>query len=96
MQLLAHPFRIGPAGVAATVTDGTDEAYAEELARLIATRRGERPMVPAYGIAEPAFDELDVTALNAVLGLFGPPVTVTDVDVDYPDDRTARLVVTFE
>lgn len=95
MDLLAYPFRLRPDGSAATVTDGTDDAYRQEIALLCLTRKGERPLVPDYGTTDPVADLLDVAELNAALATFGPAVTIDDVAVEYPDDVTARALLTY-
>lgn len=82
MQLLAHPFRL-TGGRAATVTDGSDAALADAVARIVLTRPGELELVPAYGIPDPLWEPsasagaVDVARVNAVLATFGPSATVT-------------------
>lgn len=95
--VLSHPFRLTPTGVAATVLDGSSVANGEAIAVLALTRRGERTLVPTFGVTDPAFDDLDPAELNAGLTTFGPEgVTVTDVTTDYPSDTTAAIVIEFE
>lgn len=94
-RLLAFPFRVAPNGSAVTVEAETDEAYRQELAMLLATRPGERPLAPEYGIDDPAFGELDEAQVIAAVEAFGPPVVIEAVETVYPDDTTADVVVTF-
>lgn len=96
MDLLSHPFRLEANGSVATVVDGTDEAAAEAIAVLCLTRKGERDLVPDYGVTDPVFDELSLAEVNVGLLDFGPPVIVTDVVVTYPNDRTERVELAFE
>lgn len=95
MDLLSFPPRLRPDGTFATVEDGSDDANREAIALLCLTRKGERPLVPDYGITDPVASELDVAELNAALETFGPPLLVTDADVTYPDDRTALVVLNY-
>lgn len=97
MDVLSHPFRLGPTGSAVTVLDGSTDANVEAIAVLALTRKGERILVPAFGITDPAFDEVDPAELNAGLATFGPEdVTVVDVTIDYPNDTTAAVRIEFE
>jgi hypothetical protein len=96
VNLLSHPFRLGPTRAAATVAEGTDQALAEAIAVLALTRKGERPLVPEFGLSDPAFDDFDVAELNAQLATYGPDVTIVDVTVDVTDDTTATAVLTFD
>ena len=59
MELLSHPFRLERNGSAATVTDGSDEANAEGIAILAMTRRGERDLVPEFGLGPIPLHGLD-------------------------------------
>ncbi len=96
VEILSHPFRLTSTGSAATVTDATPEAYAEGLAHLILTRRGERHLVPAFGVTDPAFGVLHPAEVTAGVALFGPPVTLVAVDMSYPSDTVERVEVVFE
>lgn len=97
MELLSHPFRLTANGSVATVTDDTDQAAAEGLAILAMTRKGERVMAPEFGLTDPAFDEVSVAELNVGLGDYGPGnVTVTGIQVDYPNETTQRVELAFD
>lgn len=96
MDLLSQPFRLRPDGTVATVVDGTDEAAAEAIAALIRTRRGERELVPEFGITDPTFAGIAPDELNAALEAFGPPLRVSSVDTTPLDDVNARAVITYE
>lgn len=97
MDVLAHPFRLDPTGSAATVLDGAEDANTQAVAILAMTRKGERVLVPTFGISDPAYAEVDVAELNAGLATFGPAgVTVTGITIDYPDVRTATVAITYE
>lgn len=96
MDLLSHPFRLEANGAVATVEDGTEEAYAEGLAVLLLTRKGERDLVPDFGVTDPVHDELSLAEVNVGLADFGPPIEVTDVTIAHPDDRTERVTLAFQ
>lgn len=92
--VLAHPLRLAGSSVA-LVDDTSDAGLAQELAVLMTTRRGERPMLPSWGVTDPTFDALDVAEVNGVLQLHGPDtVEVTDVLVTW-DGTTQRAEVRF-
>ncbi len=71
MDLIAHPFRLGPNGSVATVTDGTDDAAAQHVAIHALTVTQERDLVPAFGVTDPRLATLDVDELNVNLREFG-------------------------
>lgn len=96
MDLISHPFRLERNGAVAAVEDGTDEAHAEGIAILILTRRGERDLVPDFGLADPAFDGVTLADLNVGLIDYGPPVEVTDFAVEYLSDRVQRVELAFD
>lgn len=95
MDLLSHPFRLEANGAVATVEDGTEEAAAEGIAVLVLTRRGERDLVPGFGMTDPTFDALSVAELNVGLAEYSPDVIVTDVAITYTTDRTERIELAF-
>ncbi len=96
MDLLSHPFRLAGDGSVATVTDGSDDADAEAVAVLASTKRGERELAPDFGVTDPVFHELSLAELNAGLARFGPELEVTEVATTYPNDTTARTVVSYQ
>lgn len=96
MELLSHPFRLQRNGSVATVTDGTDEANAEGIAILAMTRKGERDLVPDFGLADPTFDGVTLADLNVGLIDYGPAVEVTDLTFTYPNDWTQRVELAFD
>ena len=94
-RILSFPFRLAGAGAVATVEQASDEANAEQLAVLLLTRTGERPMVPSFGLTEPAFRGIDPGEVAAGVELYGPPVRLVSVDASPTDDTTTALEVTF-
>lgn len=95
MDLISHPFRLEANGAVATVEDDTDDAYAEGIAVLALTRKGERELAPGFGITDPTFTDLGLAELNVGLADFGPPVEVSVVEVTYPNDTTERVTLAF-
>lgn len=85
MDLISHPFRVGADGVVATVVADTEDAHVEAVAILASTRKGERDLVPDFGLSDPAFDAVDVAELNLGLADFGPDVTVVAATVSARD-----------
>lgn len=84
MRLLSHPFRFA-AGAAVTIEQDTTESTTELLGKLMLTKRGERHMVPMYGVLDPAFDTFDAGDVQLGIDLFGPEgVAVTEIRVTYP------------
>ena len=96
MRLLSYPFRVTPAGDVATVEDGTEDAAAEAVAILCLTRKGERELVPDYGITDPVFRGINLSEVAAGLVDYGPAgVTVDNITVTYPSDTLERVELTI-
>jgi phage baseplate assembly protein W len=95
-EILSHPFRLAGNGSIATAEQDSDEANAEQLAVLILTRIGERPMVPGFGITDPTFGTLDRSEVAAGVAAYGPDVNVTDVRAEYESDSTQLIELDFE
>ena len=97
MELLAHPLRLSGSRFV-TVTDNSEAADCDAVARMVLTHRGEVELVPSFGISDLTFSGPDsglgLTQLNACAGMFGPPVTVR-LDKATRTDRTetARFLV---
>lgn len=94
-RIISHPFRLGPGGAVATVEQGTDQANTEQIAVLALTRTGERPLVPGFGVTDPAFIPYRPGELVAGVATWGPSVRISSVDTVPLDDATRRVEVTF-
>lgn len=94
-RILSFPFRLTPGGAIAAVEQGGDTANAEQIAALALTRQGERPMVPAFGVPDPAFRGIDPSDLAAGIAAFGPPVTLEAVTTAPVDSATFATEVRF-
>lgn len=93
--ILAYPFTILPGGRVATVDQDSDAGHAQQLASLIATRLGERVLVPTFGVPDPAFSTLDGNDVAAAVELFGPPVRIVSVETGPVRSGTAEVTVEF-
>lgn len=92
---LRHPFGFTPTGRAATLPAGSDEAAAQEIAFLLMTRPGERPLLGDYGSPDPTYDVDGTATVAATVAAFGPTVEVTDLTVTPVNDGLADLEITF-
>lgn len=95
--MLAFPFRFQPNGRIATVVDDSDQADAQLIACLLLTRRGERPLIPEYGVLDPTYDTAgtDTGDVTASIAAFGPPVDVLTVADTPRGDGTSLTQITF-
>ena len=93
MRLMSYPFRLTPNGSIASVEQKSSQAAAEQIAMLLLTERGERPMVPTFGVTSPAFWEVDPGEMALAISLYGPRVTISAVKAYYSDDATLRVSV---
>lgn len=94
--ILSVPFRLAPNGAVATVEQGSDQANAEQLAVLITTVQGERPMVPGFGLPDPAFTGIKAGVLAAQVAMWGPPVKVSMVSSSGVDPASTDVTVSFQ
>jgi phage baseplate assembly protein W len=95
-QIVSHPFRISGNGTVATVEQASDQGHKEQVAVLILTAVGERPMVPGFGVTDPTFNLLDPAEIAAGITAYGPDVRVIGVHVEFESDSTQLVNVDFE
>lgn len=96
MDLLAHPFTLNRSGHARTVRQGSDADYRQQLAVGILTRRGERTLVPTFGLTEPVAYGIDRGELQAHVDRFGPPVSVVEIVAEPTSPTRADVTVVFD
>lgn len=85
-SLLAYPVRL-VGNSYATVDDGSEECFAQELAILVQTLPGERQLAPEYGIDDPAFEGFSRAELEAKIEDYGPPVRILSYTATSSDKR---------
>lgn len=95
-QVLSFPFRLGSNGAVATVEQDSDAAAAEQIAVLLLTRIGERPLSPDFGVTDMVGQGLDPSELAAAISAYGPEVTLQDVSITEVGDGVQQVTVTFE
>lgn len=96
-QILAYPFRILPGGIVDLVDQDSDVGHGQQVAVIVATRRGERPLVPTFGIDDPTFTaNVSLNDVAASVELFGPPVTIVDVTAGPIRRSRVEVEVTFQ
>lgn len=93
--ILSHPFRLGPGGQAVTVDQDSDAGHAEQLAVLVMTRRGERPLALDFGLPDPAFRGIEPGELTAAVDRWGPPVLLASIDTTTVDASRVAVRVAF-
>lgn len=94
-RILSHPFRFGPDRQVATVEQGTDQANTEQLAVLVLTRLGERPLQTGFGITEPAYSGFEPNEVAAGVAEHGPDIDLADIDARYESDLTQLISIRF-
>ena len=94
-EILSHPFRLDPQGRVVTVTQGSDQANAEQLAILLGTIQGERQTVPGFGIPDPAFNGLRAGVVTALVAAYGPAVRIVSVTSTVAGNET-DVTVAFQ
>jgi hypothetical protein len=93
---ISFPFRLNSNGSIVTSDEGSSELFGELLAVLIMTKPFERDLVPDFGIEDMAYEGFDQTELEVKLEMFGPPVTITNVESSYPRDGINDVEIGFE
>jgi hypothetical protein len=94
-QMLAFPFRLQTDGTVAKVEQGSPQGLSEHVLHLVATRPGERVLVPGFGLEDPAFVGFSAGDLVAQVAIYGPPVTITNVTAAPAGQHTQRVEVLF-
>lgn len=94
-DLISYPFRLAPSGSVVTRPDDSSTYYSELIATVVLTRPGERPQVPAYGLSDPTFTELDAQELIYKVRIFGPPVTIVSVKSKFRTATAQDILVQF-
>lgn len=95
MRLLSYPFRITQNGAISTVEQYSTQYTAEQIAMLALTEKGERQMIPNFGLSDPSFTGIDPSELSLQVALYGPDVELTSLDAYYEDDSTLTVKVEF-
>lgn len=93
--VFSFPFRLTAAGTVATVEQGSDQANAEQIATLCSTIAGERPLLPGYGLTDPAFRGVRAGELSAQAARWVPQVTVQSVTSTAVSAVETDVTVTF-
>ena len=94
--VLSFPFRLAPNGTVATVEQGTEVYYGEQIQVLIGTNMGERPLVPTFGMPMMEFADFGVLALTQACSMYLPEVEISDVAVMHLSDERENVTVQFE
>lgn len=58
---------------------------------MVLTRKGERPLVPDFGITDPVFQALDEAELRVGLRTFGP-----NVDVELSQRQATESLLAYD
>ena len=96
VQLIAHPFRLGEDGRVQTHEQDTIVYLAERIALVLGCRPGERELVPAFGVMDPAYDGLALPSVQNQMNIFEIPATILSVDREDLSNSTTSYRVTFE
>lgn len=96
VQLIDHPFRLGDDGRIATHEQDTEAYLAGRIALILGCRPGERDLVPAFGVSDPAFDGLSLASIQNQMVIFEIPVQITSVEREDISDSATSYRVTFE
>lgn len=94
-QLLSMPFRISPAGQAVRVEQGDDEYYKQQLATILLTIQGERPLNEDLGMPDMAFDGFQYSTFRAQVQELLPEVEEIVATSQNVSDQIERVRIEF-
>lgn len=94
-QLLSMPFRISPAGQAVRVEQGDDEYYKQQLATILLTIQGERPLNEDLGMPDMAFDGFQYSTFRAQVQELLPEVEEIVATSQNVSEETERVRIEF-
>lgn len=95
MRLFSYPFRITPNGSIATVEQYSSQYTAEQIAMITLTEKGERQLIPNFGLVDPTFLGVNVGDLSLQVSLYGPDVSISNLSAYYEDDSILTVKVEF-
>ncbi len=93
--VLSLPFKFTRAGQAATVEQGSDNYYKQQLATLIMTYSGERFVYDTLGMPDMAFQGFPLSTLANQTKTYLPAITDLNVSKFYQNDTTQSVTITF-
>jgi hypothetical protein len=94
--VLSLPFRITKYGEAATVVQGTDDYYGEQIATILSTIQGERSLEPFLGIPDIAFDGFQNSALQSQVATYLPELKNVEATINEFDNASETVTVAFK
>ena len=95
-KLISVPFRVSTFGGAVSNEQGTDVYYGEQIATIIFTRQGERPLRPLFGVPDPAFEGFAFSTFRAQVAQELPEVENLQVETEAISERQERVNVNFD
>lgn len=93
--ILSFPFRLNGNGTVATVEQGSDQANAEQLAVLLTTIQGERPLALGFGLPDPAFSGIAPGVISAQVAKWGPNVSLASITVVPASQLQSNVTIEF-
>lgn len=83
-------------GSLVTLSDDTDDYYAQLIATTMQIAPGELILQPGFGVASPEFDTVAMASFAQTVAQFIPEVDIVETLTKPGDDGVVRLVVQFE
>lgn len=94
-RLIAFPFQLDTTGSVATVEQDSAAEIDQQIALAMLTRPGERIQSPTFGVADPAFTQFAVGALQRHCDDFGPDVDIITVSTDRTNEGREEVVINW-
>lgn len=95
MKALSFPFRFKRGG--AVVLDTTDEAYyAQKVASVVSTSKGELPFYPQFGVEDAEFGDFDSAGLVYTCANSFTDVSIKNILLSTAADGKVLVDVEFE
>ena len=94
-DLISMPMRLSPSGSIITVEQGSEAYYKQQLAVILLTLQGERPMNHDFGMPDMAFQGFLYSTFHAQVDEHLPEVTDLYVEVTDDDDINQSVTIGF-
>ena len=95
MKALSFPFRFKQGR--AVVLDTTDEAYyAQKVASVVSTSKGELPFLPLFGVEDAEFEEFDSAGLVYTCANSFSDVFIKEILISTAEDGKVLVDVEFD
>ena len=96
MDTISHPMRLDSSGAVVTIDDASPRAAAEMTGHVISCLKGERPLAPAYGVADASSSGVSQSSVAGAMAHCEPEVAATAISLTAVAGDRVRVHVDVE